>query len=658
MRTELLGWTSRGLRCPDVDVELTLHGKVAPVSLIQMPNGTGKTTTLELLMAALDGAADKWSPEKVRGYRRPGDDTSKGEFIAKLLVDGKPLTFELTLDYQEGHARYRTTAPGSGGVTAGHRPPPAVHRFLTPQFISLFVFDGEFADRLLDPGQSEAKRAIDALCQLYLLDDIADFADQEWQRATKKRTATTPAGLASYHAQRAKIIARLTDLTEAQTKAQKEHAELEANKTKLSEQIGTHIARLKGINEQYEAARSALSEAENKVTSGSAQLMQTVRLPYAVHPSIPGALVELKRNLDRLQLPENTSSQFFEELVQEPLCICGREMTEESRKEIQVRAKQYLGTEEAGVINALKKDIDQITALSDEPSGYQRVLAHVQSLNASVRERQQAEGIVRTLKQQLIDQGDEQVRKWEGELQTSQERLKKLETLLKSMAAAGDDSEESDDTLSIALLTRRKAEIDAKISEITKTVELHEQTKLIRKIVDDARDLARDRICALILAECNKTLRKVLSHDPIQLDRIDSSLHLAHQTGASVGQTLAVGYTFLMTALKRGQNDFPLIVDSPANPLDAGRRRQIGGLIPELCSQFVGFTISTERLGFVSALEATKCQIKYLTLFRKTAGASKLIEQLPREGVKQTGNAVLVDDRAYFQSFDVEQETD
>jgi ABC-type branched-subunit amino acid transport system ATPase component len=49
MKIELFGWSSRGLRCPDVDVELTLHGKVAPVSLIQMPNGTGKTTTLDCL---------------------------------------------------------------------------------------------------------------------------------------------------------------------------------------------------------------------------------------------------------------------------------------------------------------------------------------------------------------------------------------------------------------------------------------------------------------------------------------------------------------------------------------------------------------------------------------------------------------------------------
>ena len=66
MKIELLGWSSVGLRCPDVEIQLTMHGKVAPVSLIQMPNGTGKTTTLDMLMATLNGVAEKWTPEKVR----------------------------------------------------------------------------------------------------------------------------------------------------------------------------------------------------------------------------------------------------------------------------------------------------------------------------------------------------------------------------------------------------------------------------------------------------------------------------------------------------------------------------------------------------------------------------------------------------------------
>ena len=410
MKIELLGWSSCGLRCPDVSIELTTHGKVAPVSLIQMPNGTGKTITLEMLMAALDGEAVNWSAERVCGFRRPGDSSERGEFIVNLLMDDKPLTFELVLDYTAGTARYRTTQPGSGGITAGHQPPPALYRFLRPQFINLFVFDGEFADRLLDPARSEAAKAIDALCQLYLLDDIAEFADQEWQRATKKRAATTASGLASWQTKRAQIAKRLNDLTDAQAKAKKEQTELESSIAKLSELISTHMSRSSGVQERYAKAQADLHEAENKVVLESGNLMQSIRLPYVLHPRIPEALLALKANLDKLQLPENTSAQFFEELTHEDQCICGREMTDAAREEIRKRAKQYLGTEEAGVINALKRDIDQITPQGGEKAGYERVVELVGGLTEAVRLRQQADGTMRALKQQQIDQGDDKVR--------------------------------------------------------------------------------------------------------------------------------------------------------------------------------------------------------------------------------------------------------
>ena len=113
---------------------------------------------------------------------------------------------------------------------------------------------------------------------------------------------------------------------------------------------------------------------------------------------------------------------------------------------------------------------------------------------------------------------------------------------------------------------------------------------------------------------------------------------------------------FLMSVLNRGQNDFPLVVDSPAGPIDKGVRRRVGRLLPTLCSQFLGFTINTERDGFVDALESKVEDIAYLTLFRKTPGTKRMMEALPRNGYTETRNAVLVDDRDYFFGFDIEEE--
>ena len=109
MRIEIAGWESEGLRCPDVTVDLRRNGNVPRVALIQMPNGTGKTTTLQLLNATLSESAKDWSSDKVRTFRRPDDASPHGRFKATLLVDDKPLSIELTLNYETGKASYRST---------------------------------------------------------------------------------------------------------------------------------------------------------------------------------------------------------------------------------------------------------------------------------------------------------------------------------------------------------------------------------------------------------------------------------------------------------------------------------------------------------------------------------------------------------------------
>lgn len=658
MKIELRGWSSEGLRCPDTVVDLTIRGSVAPVSLIQMPNGTGKTTTLRLLKAALDGEASQWEPDHVRSFQRPTDKGNSGSFKVDLLVDDRPVTFELILDYAEGQARYKTSTPGSGGVVSGHHPPSYIYPFLKAQFINLFVFDGEFADRLLDPRQAEAEKAIDALCQLYLLHDIAETADDAWKRATKKGTPKTPSGLTSWQNAQTRITARITQIEGAKKKAEGQLEELQIRVNKLNELISAHISRNKSDSADYEEAQKVLVTGEAKVELLTGDLMQLARRPDVLHPQIGTALQSLKANLDVLRLPENTSAQFFEELVHEDQCICGREMTDEARDQIAAHAKQYLGADENGLINAMKRDIDKFTTYESGADPREILKTCIKSLAEAVRERAKAEGTVRALRQRRIEQGDDKLAEWENELQAKARQITEYQDLLKSIAAPADDSEDTDDTMSIALLRKRLTEAKRKVAEITETVTLNQQIELIKSIADEARDTARDRIRSEVLGTCNAKLNKVLSHDPVQLNRIEKSLQLAHQSGASVGQTLAVGYTFLMTVLERGQNQFPLIVDSPAGPLDAGRRRAVGALLPRLTSQFVGFVISVERLGFVTALESANRPIKYLTIFRKTPGTKKWIDALPKSGVVQTRNAAMVEGKDYFNEFDLEEEAD
>ena len=112
MRIEIVGWESEGLRCPDITVDLRRSETVPSVTLVQMPNGTGKTTTLDLLNATLSGSASDWSRERVEAFRRPDDTCTHGRFKTTLMANGKPLSLELTLDYEARARKLPFNQPG------------------------------------------------------------------------------------------------------------------------------------------------------------------------------------------------------------------------------------------------------------------------------------------------------------------------------------------------------------------------------------------------------------------------------------------------------------------------------------------------------------------------------------------------------------------
>jgi DNA sulfur modification protein DndD len=658
MRINLAGWVSEGMRCPDVTIDLTgRDGGPAKIALIQMPNGTGKTTTLELLKATLTGNAGAWSEEDVRTYRRPGETTESGSFRVNLLVDDRPLTIELRLDFDGGTVAYRTTTPGSGGVKGGWNPPPNVRKFLSEAFLDLFIFDGEFADDLLKTSAGRADEAIDALCQLYLLDDVARVIDDKWKQKTSQNLPKSASGLSKFYEQRDSLVARRAQLVAAREKAERVIDDGVVVIADLKKKIADRLSSVEETKTQHNEARLALQAATGSVDRASADVMSALRSPIALHPMFGEKLVELRDNLDHLKLPETSSAQFFADLVLEPDCICGRPMNPVAKAEILKRAKGYMDKDESGTINALKHDIGKFTARNDETTPYEEMQSNLKQLTAARRAQREADQILRALAKKLIDAGDDELKEWEKARDEKEAQVAQCRDVIIDI-----DSTTEDDLggpiSSLKLLDKKLEDLKQKIAEVTKTVKVKKQTDLLNKILSETADAARARIRTDLVNDSNRRLEVVLANDPIRIARIDKSLYLAGQTGASVGQKLSVGYTFLMSALNRGGNDFPLIVDSPANPIDEGVRRNIGKLIPELCTQFVAFTINTERAGFVQALERSSDDCLFLTMFRKTDGTRRLMRNLPSAGVVETTNAVMVRDRDYFMSFDLATEED
>lgn len=650
MRIRMVGWESEGLRCPDVKVKFAAGDELPRVTLVQMPNGTGKTTTLALLKAALTGAAETWQAERVMEFAPKDGATAEGKFLVRLLVDEKPLAIELTLSFIDGLVTYRTTSPAAGGVREGWLPPTDVRRFLSERFVGLFVFDGELASRMLDPSQQRAEEAIDALCQLDLLDQVGTVAEVAWQRSTKDKSgAKTESGLAAARTKEKQLDERLKLLKRKRREANERLAavqkKLEGQDKDLTEKLASdekNRAALEGLRLEEKGKEAALDKATTVA-------MSVVRQPHLLSEPFGQALVALKLNLDKAKLPDATSRQFFVELAEEINCICGRPIGPAERTHIAEKAKQYLGEDISGVLNSMKEDIGLLVATPDK-----EVVTLPQAMEAlviAVDEFQKVKTRRQGLEEKLVAEGGDEAKRLREQVMALQREKTELEELINEMERAPTEADD-EKTVCIAWVDRQLSGIRKKIAEITGTVDLRKRTDIIKEIVAKAKGRARDQLRQVLVGECNTRLTSILAASPVKIKEIQNCIVLEGQREASVGQTLAVGYTFLTSVLGRGAHEFPLVVDSPAGPLDDRVRAQIGAMIPKLCKQFVAFTITTERHDFVPALEkAAAGDVRYLTLFRKTAGASKLKGALPTSGVVETSNAYLVEGKKYFDEF-------
>ncbi|MGB3559432.1 MAG: AAA family ATPase [Geitlerinemataceae cyanobacterium] len=654
LHISILGWSSLGLRCPDHTVSLEQSNSINtyPVTLIQMPNGTGKTTTLNMLRATLSGAATTWNRDEIISLRRSDSSKSSGKFIVRLAIDNARVTYELNFNFEDGNINYRTTF--NSGIKDKFDTPPKLKKFLNPKFIQLFIFDGELASHLLDAKHTRAREAIDDLFQLYLLEDLERKFQENWQSHADKAGATEERGLARRRN-------KLNDLRKKQETIKREQKELHQEKSKLDEDIQKNqikydeiMIRDEDIGAQLKEVRDNLDQSEKNVATTLNQAISKMRDPQSLVPHLATSLINLKENLDSLKLPTSTSKEFFEDLAKAEECICGRPMDDSTRQAVRDRANNYLGEEEVGILNSIKSDIANYC--EDPDKDYQALQQTLKVLGNFVKDRDTGKTQLSSIEEERLKQGDsnlEETKTKLDKLKKEQEQVqKKLDEIERYPHAKINDSTDSLKELSILI---DQAEED--LAEITHTLELRGKTEIVRKILSEAHQQARETLRKYLVDETNNRIAKLLTRDPVLLEDIQDSLQLKGKSGASVGQTLSVSYAFLATLFNRSDHQLPFIIDSPAGALDLKVRPEVARLVPKLCQQFIAFTISSERQGFVDVLhETSQQQVQYMTIFRKTDRMNALWNNLDSSLVLEESDGVLVKGKEFFDRFDLDEE--
>lgn len=648
----LLGWSAKGLRCPDHEMHChDPEGKPYAVSLIQMPNGTGKTTTLTLLRAALSGSGQEWVAERVIEFRKRGSNQSTGEFEVRLLLNELRTTILMLFDFENGHVSYKTTH-GPGRREDFH-PPADFLRFMNRNFVKFYVFDGELAEHLLDKGHTDAKVVVDTLFQLNTFDSMDQEVDEYWRKQARNSGATEQRGLSRRRNRVKTLERRIAKLKHERTRLQDERARAQEDLLKKQGSYQQRINKGETRSQALYAAEDKVKELAGIVREEALDVLDRMRDPSALSVSFANGLIALKDSLDRVKLPESAAREFFEDLAQEAKCVCGRLIDPEIAETIRTRASQYLGAEDVSFLNSMKSTIKDAVGETLE-QGEQDLQTGVSSLSRFVEKERSARNDFDALRLEA-EQTDPEIKRAAEDIKGLQKKIELIDKKLEKYES-NDPTQNDERTYGIDVLESRHKRAERKLAEITSTLTTKAKRDILREVITSAREKSRRGIAKELCAQANERISELMPHNSILVDRIAENLILKGQDAGSAGETLSIAYAFLATLFHRAEHQLPFVVDSPAGPIDLAVRPKIGELIPRLSGQFIAFTISSERANFIEPLKrASESEIQFVTLFRKGA---KELEIAARESVArmETIDGWTVQGEEFFNEFQLEEE--
>ena len=652
---KILGWTVQGLRCPDHSLDFTREdGESYPITLIQMPNGTGKTTILSLLRAAISGSAvnDAWNPSTVNQYKDRTTDTSNGSFEVRLLLNNRRVTILIIFDFDDDTISYKTTL--GQGMRDGFHPPPEFRQFMNSNFVNYCIFDGELAEHLLDSNYADAQTIVESLFQLNTFRDMQNRITEYWDNITEKVDASEEKGLTRRRNRILKLRELIEERESSLNKLQSEMDILRAKRDKLNTKYEEEIRTFETIFEDLHDRQAKVEELSRMVNDASHDILDMMRDPHVLASGFSHSMLSLKDGLDRVKLPQSAAREFFLDLSSEEECICGRIIDEEISNTILVRAERYLAEDDMSLLNAIKSDI-RGTINADIDSDQNELKHEVTQLRKCMDDETEARNALDQFKYET-ERLDPKIHDIRREIFELDESIKNLE-LEATKYERPDDGQNDESTFGIEALAGRLATAERKHAEITQTLTIKNKCELLKNIVDSSHTIARNEISMDVCEQTNNRINTLMPQNMIALDRIESHLVLEGQEGGSAGETLSIAYAYLSTLFNRTDHQFPFVVDSPAGPIDLSIRPKIGRLIPNLTDQFIAFTISSERPGFVDELrDSSGDELQFITLFRRQSGQEIEAQIQSERGVTITSNGVLVEDESFFDIFQLDDE--
>jgi len=670
----ITGWRSAGLRCPETTVQLNQTD--SRITFIQMPNGTGKTTTYNLIDFAFENREPEEIPDVrydltkppitiskwISGLPRKFNPEDKGMFELYCEFDKKALIIHLDFDFQLNKVIKTYTFGGQTKFKfAGLN--TKIKTLINSGITSFMMLDGERANAFLNESKEDASHAIANILQLDVLNEthfyVNYYFDEEMKKTTKKAARKQEVTKATKGLQKAEELWNKLKQDQNEIKPKIEAATktldgLEDTKDALGAGDSARSTQIQDLRDKIGEAKTSWHEEQNK------QIPLMCEHVLAFNPNFGSELQLFRDNLEKNKLPESAGKEWFIELSEQTSCVCGRPIEATQKAHIQTYSSQYLSTNHQNILNNIKskirEDIEPHSGNFDVKSDELQALVgssstHYQEMRA---------------KMQGLEELTEEIAKETG-------REEELASLVTGIVQLEIDIENLElekanlnggagNPLSVAYVKVQFDTAKENLKQYTEAYLLVTREAKIHEMIEAIYTNVRTTICEKLTEETNIVCRDILGNDDMEIESIGKCLILkdsqTKETGGSVGQTMVLAYSFIQVLNEQTGVQIPLILDSPVGPLDDENRKEIANLLWGLGERnIIIFIINTEKQDFVTQIqdnaqsEGKESEVHYITQFKRNAKTERFFG-------KGDGNGFISYETEFFADFSITDITD
>lgn len=564
------------------------NGKSIKNNFVMMANGTGKTTTMELIKGLMDGSAADWSAKKIKTFAPTTSHSDVGVFSIAVKFDERQYKYFLYMNYKTGTANIKTTTTTLGGMEDGRHLPDALKGIFTPEFVRRFVFDGEQAEKTMDSSSNEAEETIRYLYRLDELDEIiatnqrilSEIQDAEGSKGSKSSLSN--------------LRTRQEGVKTTISKLQKRAAHLRKDIKTFEDEQKEKITQRDALDKNYETLnqekQEILNMQQHNKDSIDAQISEIIRLsksPYLISQEFCDRMYGLGSSMTKLKLPKTISKNFFVELAHAKDCICGRCIGESEKKTILENAEKYLGSDQQSVLNAIKSSLmacSYDSSLSDAFTELSKLREEANCLQTRLN----------TNAEKLLKAGGEEAAKLKARTDELEKYIAVSKYQLDIIESKDENNEELTEDSNLYKAQLLYKDYEHKIASATRTNAALYRKEVVESLVLAIKEQATAELKKEIIRKANEKIQKVITDDFIEIDNIDRYIKLKERSGASQGQTLGIAYCFLGTLFEDSELEFPFIIDSPTGSMDFDKREAVADIIPKVFNQMISFVQSAE----------------------------------------------------------------